>query len=334
MQTRCKPGVSPRVRPARAFARRSASWSCSRNYRVARWAPRIPDLPPLSLEELIGLLAVLLLIASGIAWALLRERKRMDYATAPISDLSTKLTELIEGRPGRTDHYLPDLALKMLATQVLQYAHAFEHLAAGRLVSWSFPVARAAFEASEDLAYLAFAPDEAQYDRRGALAHVGAEISISQSYRLAQQAKPGAGGRKPLPEKERVAALVAEWERFRPGIEELVQTAYSDARRARAGGNKSWTLLSRSDTHEALQKELRDKELAKVLISWYDLLSDRTHPGLHSPQFDRHGTGHQFLIDGDEEHQLPEASIRFALILAIYSLRQQYALWDADPRAS
>lgn len=258
----------------------------------------------------------------------------MDYSVAPISALVDELANLIESRPGRVAHYLPDLALKMLATQVLQYARAFMHLADRRMMSWSFPIARTAFETAEDLAYLAFSADSSEFDRRGALAHVCAEIAVSKSNGLAQAAVPKEGIRKPVPERQRIRLLGDEWSRFRDGASDIVNDAYAEALSAWSRGVKNWTLLSREDTHRVLQREMGDDQLGKVLRSWYDLLASRTHPGLHSPQLTRHSDGHKFLLDGDEGNTIPEASVRFALILAIHALGHQYQRWDADPPAA
>lgn len=262
-----------------------------------------------------------------------RRERSVDYSTAPAEDLVKELADLIESRPGRMEHYLPDLALKMLATQVLQYARAFGCLQSGRFVSWSFPIARTAFETAEDLAYLAFAPNPSEYDRRGALAHVGAEIALSKSSGLAQAAVPNEPVRKPLPQKERIEALIAEWKPFRDESEDIVRDAYAEARAEWNRGTKSWTLLARDKIHSVLQAELGDDQLAGVLRSWYDLLASRTHPGLHSPQLRRHATGHEFLVDGDEDNAIPEASVRFSLILAIHALKHQYEVWGSDPGA-
>jgi hypothetical protein len=272
--------------------------------------------------------------AIGLAlFFLLRRRQSLDYANAPLSELSDELASLITAQPGRMRHYLPDLALKMFATQVLQYARTYKHLASQGLISWSFPVARAAFEVAEDLSYLAFAPTEAEYDRRGALAHVGAELSISRSYRLAREARPDRTAPRPLPERERLDILVKEWAPFRSEAETILRGAEKEAQEARQKGTNAWTLLGRNDIHAALGKALKDPKLEKVLKSWYDLLSDRSHPGLHSPKLDRHQTGHTFLVDGDEDNTLPEASVRCALIYAIHAFKHQYAIGSAPPAA-
>lgn len=254
----------------------------------------------------------------------------MARTSQTLDELLTDLDSLITSRGGRVTHYLPDLALKMLAAQVLQYGRAYRHLDEGGFVSWSFPIARAAFETAQDLMYLALAPDSKEYDRRGALAHVGAEIAVSKTNGLAREAAPGVVVEDSLPEKERIKILAAEWQAYRPEAEQIVQDAYLDAKRSWKGGNKSWTLLSRRATHDALEEHLGDDALARVYRSWYDVLAHRAHPGLHSPQLNRHGQGHQFLVDGDEGNPIPSASVRVALYMACFSLQHQFQVWDSE----
>lgn len=253
----------------------------------------------------------------------------MDHVNAPLGGLIDELSELIETRPVRVHHYLPDLALKMLATQVLQYGRAYEYLVHGSFVSWSFPIARAAFETASDLAFLAFAPDLVEYDRRGALAHVGAEISVSNTNRKAEEAVPSISMETAISEKERIEILSQGWGAYREDAPAIVHAAYDEARAARHR-RKHWTLLSRRETHEELQARLGDDQFAGVFISWYDILSSRSHPGLHSPQLRRSEGGHEFLTDGDEDNPIPEASVRIALIFSSHALRHQYEIWGGS----
>jgi hypothetical protein len=244
-----------------------------------------------------------------------------------------ELEALIPSRPGRNAHFLPDLALKMLAVQVLQYGRAVLSLRDRQLLSWSFPSARAAFETAEDLAYLAFAPSETEYDRLGALAIIGAEMALCRTRGLAQAA--GARlGRPRLPEglteKQRIGVAADFWEVRRPGASAIVWAAYEDAAAAWEGGTKHWTTLSRRETHKALNGRLSDPALSAVLASWYDILASRSHPGLHSPGLKFEDGELTLFTANEEDSPVPPASVRVAAQLAVYSLQRQFNQWDAE----
>ena len=252
--------------------------------------------------------------------------------TPQLTERLDDLDELIASRPGRSQHFLADLALKMFAVQVLQYGRAVQHLIEAGFNSWSFSLARVAFETAEDLAYLAFAPDQDEYGYLGALAVVGAEVAVSKANDLAQSAGAQTGLPKltpSRPERDRIRLVADQWEAGRPGATEIVNKAYSATKVAWKKGTKHWTTLSRQNIHEALSKRLADSKLYPVLICWYDILASRSHPGLHSPQIKLEDGQVTLFTDGDRDHPVPAASVKFAVEFATASLRHQFELSEA-----
>lgn len=279
-------------------------------------------------------LGVLAGIGLLIFWLRVRRGAEVsDNPKASLTDLLVELEAIITSKPGRTEHLLPDLVLKMFAIQVLQYSRAVQRLSALELNSWAFPTARAAFEAAVDISYLSWAKSADEYDKLGSLAIVGAEMAVSETHQRARHASARLRedpAKQPMPETERVRIIKDRWESARPGASRFVQSAYDKATAARDNGRKHWTTIGRERVHAELRKRLNDPHLNAVLDSWYDILSARSHAGAHSPDMTWDKGEVTFLVDGDQDNPIPLATAEASAHLAINALRNQYDRWDSD----
>jgi hypothetical protein len=239
---------------------------------------------------------------------------------------------LITERPGRMEHLLPDLALKMLAIQTLQHGRATATLAQSQLNSWAFPSARAAFEASADLAYLAFADSAMDYDRLGAQVLVAAERAVSVTHGKSKAAVPALQGdesKQPQPLKKRVQLLIDHWAPYRRDADAIVAEACDIVEEAWKSGRKHWSGMGRESVHGALRDRFSDHLYGRVMDSWYDILAGRSHPGAHSPGMKWEAGNINFLLDHDQENPIPLATVKAATGMAILSLRHAFSTWGA-----
>lgn len=247
-----------------------------------------------------------------------------------VQEALEQLEGVIHSRPGRMDHLLPDLALKMFGVQVLQYSRAVATLSKAGENSWAFPTARAAFETTTDLLYLATADSDEQYDKLGAQAVVGAEIALSKTHGKMNRASPKRSAepeKQPKPLKARVQRIADKWESHRERAGTIVWSAYEHLKKSWSRGIKHWTGIGRGEIHEVLKLRLKDPAYGLVLDSWYDILSTRSHPGLHSPQFEWEAGRITFIADGDQGNAIPLATVRVSAVTAAQALTQRMESW-------
>ena len=71
-----------------------------------------------------------------------------------------------------------------------------------------------------------------------------------------------------------------------------------------------------------------------MLDSWYDILSSRSHPGLHSPRLEWENGQMTFILDGDQDNSIPLASARVSAATAAQAMEARMQGWDNDDTVS
>lgn len=182
------------------------------------------------------------------------------------------------------EHFIPDLVTVGLARDVFENATAVDVLAASPVPRAVYPNARAAFEASQDLALLVTAPS---YDEAGALAFVAEVLDWWRSAELARavgEFKEALGVVEPVQYEQIIEQAASLWDGYMPGRGRLLREARDTVQALRAKRRYHWSGLPRDRIHEELGT--RPGSLpgtTPIYRSWYNLLSFQAHP---SPRLD------------------------------------------------
>jgi hypothetical protein len=170
----------------------------------------------------------------------------------------------------------------------------------------TYSTARAAFEAAQDLAFLAYSSDPAF---AGARAYVAGIVDNRTTQQRGRLATAEIFGSRPLKvsehaEDDAVQAEAAFLDTMVPTAGQILWDALAAVRNARGGRRSHWSGLRRDELIKEVDSFLRARGhtgVAATMTSMYDLLSRQTHaaPRCHEP-FMRFDAGRlKFVVTPD-----------------------------------
>jgi hypothetical protein len=184
----------------------------------------------------------------------------------------------------RSRHPIADVLAHAYASDVLAHAEATLVLAAGEWPATAYVTARAAFEAAQDLAYLAATPSD--YDRRAVLAYVIEMVETEELLPRVARANTAMGlqrGTADWSPERIVARECRSVEVLAPGHALLLKEALAEARKPRRtrihwSGYRGRGLLGQA----IAQEQPAWKAMESAGDAFYGHASTQSHPRLRA----------------------------------------------------
>lgn len=226
----------------------------------------------------------------------------------------------------RSAHMLADSLAHAYAVLVRDHASATRRLARSPYPYTAYATARAAFEAAQDLGYLASLP--AEYDARAALAYAIELVETEELQTRAAIADAAAGlppgrARTSLTPEQAIARDAVAADRQVPGSGQSLRDALAEAR-IKNRAKRHWSDLSRRDLGRQLATEHPEASAVNELGDFfYGVASVRTHPRLGVGYQRRRLAGNNALVIGRRgvDGQVARSLAAAAVVLALDALR-------------
>jgi hypothetical protein len=223
----------------------------------------------------------------------------------------------------RSGHQLADAFVRLCAADVIDYARASLTLSEGSEAHTAFATARAAYEAAQDVAYVA-SRDAAAYDEAGALAYV---VNFFETVRLRDRLQKGGEENEielSTEGRTTVAQVVAqEVERLNalsPGSGDTLQAAFDAVLASEKSYRKHWSRLQRPQMAEKIHEAWPDSGLTpKAMDALYGKLSVIAHPGFKS-HLRRYTIREDGTLELVADHRNPDEALRLALLAVFTAL--------------